>query len=124
LLNYVEQNDLHHTYNITFKELINYVTPRIIDKQEIIDTLEQELNDSECKCLTGIFTRMINSLNGYYPDTNIQITESQEITTIISHLMQNNQDKTHEELIALIKQNLTQRNIPENIINSYLMHLS
>ena len=83
----MEDDTVHSTLLITFKELLDHTLSRIDaneHKQEILEILNTELNDSLCKCYTGRMSRLINCLNGFDDLVTIQISESEQIGQIIS----------------------------------------
>ena len=45
--------------------------------------LEEQINDSECKCFTGRFNRTLSVLVGFYDDININISDKSRISAII-----------------------------------------
>lgn len=86
---YMKDESVHTTLLITFKELLTHVWSRIelnTNKDEIIQILNQELNDSQNKCYTGKISRLINCLNGYDDLVQIQIPETEQISFIIGSI--------------------------------------
>ena len=86
MIEYSSIQGIHSTFNITFKELLDYVWARIMKHQnqnEILKILEQEIHDSKDKCFTGKITRLVNCLNGFYDDISVNISEKEQIGNII-----------------------------------------
>ena len=86
LFEYMEDETVHSTMLITFKELLTHTLSRVEQnehKQEILNILNTELNDSMCKCYTGRMSRLVNCLNGFDELVEIQISESEQIGQII-----------------------------------------
>ena len=89
---YIDCNDVHTMLNITFKELFIAVAIEMdklsLDLQiEIQKRMNEEMQDSECKCFTGRISRLVNCLSGYSDKVRIQISENEEINNIISIIM-------------------------------------
>ena len=87
LIEYCNQDDVHSSLNITFKELLLHVFNRIElneHSNEIKAILNIEMNDSVCKCFTGRMSRLINCLNGFDPLVQINISENEQIGQIIA----------------------------------------
>ena len=71
---------------ITFKELLVAVWSIIRDHKdgnEIIDIMNTEMADADCKCFTGKMSRLINCLNGYDDRVIITMAENDQIGNII-----------------------------------------
>ena len=72
LFEYIENKDIHSIIGITFNELLLNVISLIINhehKNEILNIINIEIQDSECKCFTGRMNRLVNCLNSY--DKNV-----------------------------------------------------
>ena len=110
LLEYIDDKCLHSTLNITFEDLLLSTLSIIndhINKDEIKRILNDEINDSLCKCYTGRMSRLINCLNGYSDKVNIQISDTEQIGHIIHSVKIELLDKDdytvtkHKELVKL-----------------------
>jgi hypothetical protein len=87
LLSYLDDKDVHSTLYLTFFEVFEKVWGRIIGsdfKAALIKRLDEEMIDSECKCLTGRMSRLVNVLVGFFSDINISTSNSERIGTNIS----------------------------------------
>jgi len=51
---------------------------------QIKQILNQELEDSDCKCFTGRMSRLVNVLNGFSPLVEVKILESTQIANILT----------------------------------------
>jgi len=65
---YIDTNDINSILNITFKELFIAVVIEMnklsLDLQiEIQKRLNEEMQESECKCFTGRISRLFNCLS-------------------------------------------------------------
>jgi hypothetical protein len=86
LFEYINCQDIHSTLNVTFSELLINILSFIDQheaKQEIYKVLEQEMNDTICKCFTGRMSRLINCLNGFDDHIVINISDTEQIGNII-----------------------------------------
>jgi Leucine-rich repeat (LRR) protein len=86
LVEYINCKDVHSILNITFAELLVNVLSFIEQheaKKEIYKILEQEMNDTICKCFTGRMSRLINCLNGFDDNIVINISNNEQIGNII-----------------------------------------
>jgi hypothetical protein len=125
---YMDCNDIHTMLNITFKELFIAVVIEMEslspDLQiEIKQRLNEEMQDSECKCFTGRISRLVNCLSGYSDKVCIQITENEEINNIISVIMNKRGMKTVEILKEEVSLALKERGYDDKIIEEWLEYV-
>ena len=125
LFDYILNENLFN--NITFKELLLVVLTIIETKEnknDIYEILNQEINDAECKCLTGRISRLINVLNGQDERIIINISDKEQIGNIIV-LIKNNlgNDYTIEKHKELVIKELKERGFNEEIINEYVNYI-
>jgi hypothetical protein len=94
------------------------------NKNDIYEILNQEINDAECKCLTGRISRLINVLNGQDDRVIINISDKEQIGNIIV-LIRNNlgNDYTIEKHKELVIKELKERGFNEDIINEYINYI-
>jgi hypothetical protein len=86
LLTYLDDTYIHSTLLVSFYDAFVKVFGRIMshpNKTDIIHRLNEELQESECKCFIGRLTRLVNCLAGFYDDIVIGISNSERISTII-----------------------------------------
>jgi Leucine-rich repeat (LRR) protein len=125
---YMDCNDIHSMLNITFKELFIAVVIEM-DKLspdlqiEIQKRLNEEMQDSECKCFTGRISRLVNCLSGYSDKVVIQISENEEINNIISVIMNKRELKTIEMLKKEVNLALTERGYADEKIAEWLEYV-
>ena len=55
---------------------------------QIKQILNQELEDSDCKCFTGRMTRLVNCLNGFSPLVEVKIFDGVQIGNIVAIIKQ------------------------------------
>ena len=125
LLEYSESLDIHSLLGVTFSEALLAVVSTIYSnphEEEIFKTLNTEILDSECKCFTGRISRLVNTLNGYDDRVNIQISENDQIGTIISLLgefepydSEVHKNRAIEELVS--------RGYPKETIEEWVNHI-
>jgi len=124
LLNFCDDKTEHSIYLITFEDLFLYVMNRILYNSnftiELFHILNQEMKDTICKCFTGRMTRLLNVLNGFFPDIEIHIGKNEQISNIIVIL----QSKFKGDLLKLkIKEELMERGYDQNIIDEWISYI-
>ena len=125
---YLDCIDIHLILNITFKELFIAVVIEM-DKLshdlqiEIQKRMNEEMQDSECKCFTGRISRLVNCLSGYSDKVRIQISENEEISNIISVIMNKRGLKTIENLKEEVSIALTERGYNIDKIKEWLEYV-
>jgi Leucine-rich repeat (LRR) protein len=125
---YIDCNDIHTMLNITFKELFTAVVIEM-DKLspdlqiEIQKRMNEEMQDSECKCFTGRISRLVNCLSGYSDKVCIQISENEEINNIISVIMSKRELKTIEVLKEEVNLALKERGYNIDKIKEWLEYV-
>ena len=126
LIEYSENKDIHMELDVNFQEILCHVWNRIqqyTDKDEIKIILSQEMDDADCMCFTGRITRLVNSLNGFYPDICIQINSTEQIGNIMEILRNKLKDEnqyTIEKFKDELEKALKERNYEQKIINEWL----
>ncbi len=86
LIEYCQDQTIHSVHLITYIELLALVWNRIINsihKSELLKILEEQIEDSECKCFTGRFNRTLSVLVGFFDDIKINISDKSRISAII-----------------------------------------
>ena len=125
---YLDCIDIHSMLNITFKELFIAVVIEMeslsMDLQiEIKKRMNEEMQDSECKCFTGRISRLVNCLSGYSDKVRMQISENEEINNIISVIMSKRELKTIEMLKKEVNLALTERGYADEKIAEWLEYV-
>lgn len=82
----------HSVLGVSFRDIFPKVYSRIAINEDVenpdgryqnmMRRLSEELSESECKCFTGRITRLINSLNGFYPDIKLYFGVSDDLANI------------------------------------------
>jgi hypothetical protein len=129
LFEYISSKDVHSILNITFAELLINILSFIDQhefKNEIYKVLEQEMNDTICKCFTGRMSRLINCLNGFDNHIVINISDTEQIGNIIilikdKLLAENNYTiELHKEIV--IKE-LYDRGYDKGIVDEWIEYI-
>jgi hypothetical protein len=110
---------------ITYSDLLIYVWSRIVkseNKDEILKVLNLEISDGLCMCFTGRLTRLLNTLVGFFPDIELQISDSEQITNIIMTL-KNKFHKDQKQLKDAVRKELIDRQYSETIINEWIDYI-
>ena len=108
LLEYMNHQEYHSLLLLSFAELFGIVW-QVIKKHPnsstIKEVLNQEMNDSICKCFTGRMYRLVNVLNGFDERVIINISDSDAIANVIIMLQKKYtnilelKEAIHKELI-------------------------
>ena len=125
---YMDCKDVHTMLDITFKELFIAIVIEMESlsnelQKEIRQRLNEEMQESECKCFTGRISRLVNCLSGYSDKVKIQISESEEIGNIISVIMEKRGIKTTETLKEEVSVALKERGYIETKINEWVEYV-
>jgi hypothetical protein len=95
-------------------------------KIEIYKILEQEMNDTICKCFTGRMSRLINCLNGFDDHIVIHISNNEQIGNIIilikNKLLEEN-NYTIEKHKEIVMKELYDRGYDKNVIDEWLEYI-
>lgn len=124
LIEYVKMSDVHSVLNVTFLEALQTVWQIIRSHElskEIKRILNQEIEDSYCKCFTGRMSRLINCLNGFDPRVTVKISDQQEIANIIINIRQKYQK--NDELSDMVMKELVERGYDKQTIDEWLIYL-
>jgi hypothetical protein len=135
LLEYIEDDTVHSVLQVTFQEVFLSVWNMIKNlsnenqskRRDILERLNQEMADSDCKCFTGRLTRMVNCLTGFTPLVNIQIADNEQIAIIIQ-LAKNTLEASpdgynttsHRKIVWTA---MTERGYSPDIIQSWISHI-
>ena len=88
---------------------------------EIKKVLDIELNDSINKCTVGIISRLVNCLNGFSKEVNINISDTSQIGNIIILVKQKLcDDYTVEKHKEIATKELLERGYDEQTISTWI----
>jgi Leucine-rich repeat (LRR) protein len=129
LLDYMTDETIHSTLDISFSELLLNVMSLIETnehKKEIKTILNQEMNDAQCKCYTGRMSRLVNCLNGYTDCVQIQISDTEQIGYVIQLVRQEletSDEYSVERHKELVRMELFDRHYSELVINEWVDYI-
>jgi len=124
LLNYSLENYIHSVLQMKYFEILEPILYFIINhehKEELLKILDQEITESQGKCLQGRISRTINILNGYHDSVKINISDNEQISNLIINL-QNKYNNLFELKDNFIKEML-ERNYNNEIIDEWIKHI-
>jgi Leucine-rich repeat (LRR) protein len=124
LIEYLRIPDIHSQLNVTFMEALKCVWTVIREHKqsnEIKKVLDQEVQDSICKCFTGRLSRLVNTLNGFDEKVSVWISDSQEISNVIISIRQKTNNIEEQQL--MITSELAKRGYDSEIIGQWLAYL-
>jgi Leucine-rich repeat (LRR) protein len=124
IVEYIKIPDVHSSLNVTFSEALRTVWQIIRQHKEVDEIkkiLDQEMQDSICRCFTGRLSRLINCLNGFDPRVSIKISDQQEIANLIVAIRQ--QTDNLDQQIVRVKKELTERGFSKQTIDEWLGYL-
>ena len=87
LLNYMESPEYHPTLQCMFIDVFEKVYGRIKNRKDIWKNLIFQLHHSDCKCITGLITRLVYALNDQYDDIHFYSLEDDNDVAIINIIM-------------------------------------
>jgi len=131
LIGYInDEKETHSTLYCTFFDAFVKVWGRIVScadeekRGELFKRLNEELAEGECKCFTGRLSRLVNVLNGFYDDIQIQISSNEQIANVILALRRQHGLRPEDEMTDAIKEairkELEERGYEADIINVWL----
>ena len=96
-------------------------------QNQIKQILNQELEDSDCKCFTGRMTRLVNVLNGFSPLVEVKILDGVQIgniVAIIKQRLERSQDGyTLEKHREEFRKEMLDRGESVEVINEWLEYI-
>ncbi len=128
LSEYINSTDVHSLLNVTFGEVFYSVVAEIKTlpndyHSSIKQRINEEMYESECKCFSGRITRLVNSLSGFSDKVTVTLSESEEISNIITVLQRKFIHESITELKEVIKKELLDRGYTDWLINEWLEHV-
>mgnify|MGYP006427722019 CR=1 FL=1 len=133
LIEYINDESIHSLLLLTFSEVLWFVIQTIDydfsdneTKNEIKRILNEDMNDSLCKCFTGRISRVINCLSGFSDLVKIEIKDESQIGNVIvliKNQLSEQDDYTVEKHKELVKRELIERGYETEIINKWLEYI-
>lgn len=127
LTEYCADKSLYAQLDITFEELLTQVMCHIesFDKEtqiQLYNRINEEMEESECRCPYGRIVRLVNSLNGISPLVEIQISESEDIGNIISYA-RSRYGNDIEKQKKYVTEIMTSRKYSEELIDEWMSYI-
>ena len=123
----MEDKNIHSVIGVTFNELLLNVISLIINhehKDEILNILNIEMQESECKCFTGRMSRLVNCLNGFDPNVQIKIADNEQIANVILQIKNMYDEYNDIEIIkAEVNKRLIELGYDSETIDSWMEHI-
>jgi Leucine-rich repeat (LRR) protein len=129
LIEYAREESVHMELNLSFSDLLILVWNRIMvspHSEEIKAVLNTEMRDAECKCFTGRISRLVNCLNGFDPFVVVQISDNEQIGTVISLIktqLEEKNDYTVERHKEETSKRLLELGVEEGEIEVWLSYI-
>jgi len=124
LFNYCKNEYIHSKLQLNYKEILLPVLDFIknnVHKEELLNILCQEIQDSQGKCFQGRISRTINILNGYHEAININISDNEQIGNLIINLQKKYSDQSKLEEIFI--KEMQERNYTNEIIKEWINYI-
>jgi Leucine-rich repeat (LRR) protein len=124
LFEYMEDTNIHSIIGVTFHELLSNVFSLIFNhahKNEILNILNIEIQESECKCFTGRMSRLVNCLNGFDENVQIKIADNEQIANIILQIKNKHEDI--ETIKAEVNTRLIELGYESETIDSWMEYI-
>jgi hypothetical protein len=129
LIEYSKDESVHTSLNVSFADILALVWNRIMTSphsEEIKAVLNTEMRDAECKCFTGRISRLVNCLNGFDPFVVVQISDNEQIGTVISLIktqLEEKNDYTVERHKEETSKRLLELGVEEGEIEVWLSYI-
>jgi len=126
---YCTESAVHSILQITFTDLFIAVWNTIQNNkhsQEIKRILNTELQDAECQCFTGRLSRLINCLNGFDSDIQIQIADKAQISNIVilvKERLESEENYNIENHRLQTQKELTERGYDQETIQEFIEYI-
>jgi hypothetical protein len=124
IVEYTKIDDVHSMLNVTFMEALRYVWQAIRSHEQadsIKKVLDQEMQDSICRCFTGRLSRLVNCLSGFDDRVEIKISSNQEISNLIILIKQKYDNS--EQQIKMVREEMTKRGYDQHVIDEWVGYL-
>ena len=128
-MEYIESRDVHSVLNITFGETLCYAWKRIVDSEdcdEMLNILNTDMSDAHCMRFTGRISRLVNTLNGFYADIVIRISDSEQIANIIQQTrinLERNDEYSVDSHRLRVREMMSGLDYTDSIIDEWVCHI-
>jgi hypothetical protein len=125
LLNsYCNSDYVHSNLKLKFSEValpvLDYINGHD-SKTDLLKILDDEIIASENKCFQGRLSRLINVINGYCPDVNINISPNEQIGNVV--IMLKSRCKDLDELTSLFTKEMCEREYETDVIDEWITYI-
>jgi hypothetical protein len=124
LKSYCDSDYVHSSLKLKFGEValpvLDYINKHH-DKSDLLRILDEEIIASEGKCFQGRLSRLINVINGYCLDVNINISPNEQIGNII--ILLKSKCKDLDELTSLFTKEMCEREYETDVIDEWVVHI-
>jgi len=123
---FCEDKSEHIILKISFGKLFGYVWRRITkhtNKNTMLNILDDEIKTANCTCFTGKISRLVNVLCGFYDDIQVNISDNEQISAIITAMKKTYTGNDIEGLKDEIRTELKTRHISDNVIEEWLEYI-
>lgn len=100
LVSNIADTTVHSVLEVTYAEIFIRVHELILQLENVQDgytRLEQELVDGSGQCFAGRLARLVNTMSGLHPSISIQISESEQISSIIIYMRNQHGEEEYRE---------------------------
>lgn len=126
LMSRAESNYIHHMLRLTYSEILAPILDYIITHENRIE-LEKILNDEVCesdgKCLQGQLSRLINVLSGYHEAVNIKISDNEQISNVIINLKKKMIDSEIGTFVDKFVHEMNERGFDQVVVDKWTMYI-
>ena len=107
-----------------FKAIWNEICTLQIDSQnEVKNRLNEEIDNSECKCYTGCISRLVNCLSGYSNKVLMKLSDAELIGNIISLVRSKYIDSDIDTIKKIITDELIEYNFDQDVIEEWISYI-
>lgn len=126
LLEYMSDKTVHSTLDLTFEDVLKFVWNKIRsneNKIELSKILDVEISDSFCQCFTGRISRLVNVLNGFCPEVEINISDAEQIANLVEITRNKIVPYDSEKHRQLLTDSLKERGYSDETISNWVEYL-
>jgi Leucine-rich repeat (LRR) protein len=126
LFEYMKNKDAHSVIGVTFSELLLNVISLVVKhkhKNEILNILNTEMQESNNKCFTGRMSRLINCLNGFDKNIQIKIADNEQIANVILQMKNTHTNENTESVKEKVYEQLRELGYDDKTIYFWLEHI-
>ena len=122
----IKWTNLHFgcTFEEIFKAIWNEICTLQIDSQnKVKNRLNEEIDNSECKCYTGCISRLVNCLSGYSNKVLMKLSDAELIGNIIGLVKSKYIDSDIDTIKKIITDELIEYNFDQDVIEEWISYI-